>query len=265
MANVRKNHDGGAIRNDDMGKAIAVASGKGGTGKTTTVAAISSCLAALGYRTLCIDFDAGLKNLDLSLCMDDFTVADYMDVHSGRMELMEACHEHPHLPNLFFLAAPTVYDTEYYDFEAIRRMYDEIRGSFDYCIVDSPPGISEGFRLVHTGADMSIIVTNGELPAVRDAQRAVETARNMGVAELRLLVNRVHPESLKRLRTTIDDVIDMVGIQLLGIVREDKSVMMSLHEDKPLILYKKRLAAYDFLDIARRIAGEDIPIRRRLI
>ena len=246
-----------------MGMAIAVASGKGGTGKTTTVAAISSCLAALGYKTLCMDFDAGLKNLDLALCMDDFTVADYIDVHSGRLGLMEACHEHPHIPNLFFLAAPTVYNPENLNPQAMQPMYEEIRNRFDFCLVDSPPGISEGFRLAHTGADMSIIVTNGELPAVRDAQRAVEAARSLGVDELRLVVNRVLPDNYKRLRTTIDDIIDMIGIRLLGIVREDRSVLMSLHEATPLILYEKRRAAYDFLDVARRISGEDVPIKQR--
>ena len=252
----------GAIRGKDIGKVIAVASGKGGTGKTTTVAAISSCLAALGYRTLCMDFDAGLKNLDLSLCMDDYTVTDYLDVHTGRLSLMEACHEHPRIPNLFFLSAPTVYEPGSQSIEAMRPMYDEVRREFDYCLVDSPPGISLGFKMAHTGADMSIIVTNGELPAVRDAQRAVEAARNNGVSELRLLVNRVLPENFRKMRTTIDDVIDIVGIQLLGIVREDRSVLLSLHEDTPLVLYDKRVAAYDFLDAARRITGEHIPIKR---
>ena len=248
-----------------VGKIIAVASGKGGTGKTTTVAAVSSCLAALGYRTLCIDFDAGMKNLDLSLCMADFTVADYIDVLSGRLGLMEACHEHPRIPGLFFLAAPTVCKAEEPDVLEIQPLFTEIKNEFDYCVVDSPSGVGENFRLAHAGADMSIIVTNGELPAMRDAQRTVDAVRSLDVGELRLLVNRVLPKSFKRLRTTIDDVIDSVGVRLLGVVREDKAVLMSLHENIPLVLYDKRCAVYDFLDAARRIAGEDIPIRRWLL
>ena len=244
-----------------MGKIIAVASGKGGTGKTTTVAAVSSCLAALGHKTLCIDFDAGMKNLDLSLCMSDYAVADFMDVQRGRLGLMEACHEHPRLPNLFFLAAPTVYREGEADAASIRAMFDEIRGEFDYCFADSPSGIGEGFRLTHVGADMSIIVTNSELPAMRDAQRAADTARKLGVSELRLLVNRVEPRNLQKLQITIDVVIDSVSVQLLGVVREDKAVMLSLHENTPLVLYKKRRSAYDFLDAARRITGEVMPIR----
>ena len=245
-----------------MGKVIAVASGKGGTGKTTTVAAVSSCLAALGYKTLCIDFDAGLKNLDLSLCMSDYTVADYTDVLSGRMKIMEACHEHPQIPGLYFLAAPSLPDSEKPSITIVWPMFFEIKGIFDYCIVDAPSGIGYGFELAHMAADMSIIVTNGELPAMRDAGLAVEAARKMGVGELRLLVNRVNPAIYKRLRTTIDDVIDIVGAQLLGIIREDKSIALSLHDNIPLVLYKKRRAAYDFLDTACRITGKDVPLRR---
>ena len=246
-----------------MGKIIAVSSGKGGTGKTTTVAAVSSCVAALGYRTLCVDFDVGLRNLDLSLCMADFAIADFIDVLSGRLKLMEACHEHPRIPNLFFLAAPAVYEAKALNSADARAMFDDMRNEFDYCFIDTPSGIGSVFRFAHIGADMSIIVTNGELPAIRDAQMAAAAIRNMGVGELRLLVNRVLPKSFKQLQTTIDDVIDLVGVQLLGIVREDKSVFLSLHMNIPLILYSKRRAAYDFLDAARRITGENVPLRIR--
>jgi len=246
-----------------VGKIIAVASGKGGTGKTTTVAAVSSCLAALGYRTLCIDFDSGMKNLDLALSMADFTVADFMDVMNGQMELMEACHEHPRIKNLFFLAAPTVYEQKEPDATQVHSMFNAIQKEFDYCFIDSPSGIGEGFKLAHTRADMSIIVTIGELQAMRDAQRAADAARSMEVSDLRLLVNRADPENFKRFKTTIDEIIDSVGAQLLGVVREDKSVAHSLHENTPLILHNKRRAAYDFLDAARRITGENLPLRRK--
>ena len=245
-----------------MGKIIAVASGKGGTGKTTTVAAVSSCLATLGHKTLAIDYDAGMKNLDLALCMADFAVADYFDVISGQLSLTEACHEHPQIQNLFFLAAPAVHGPEEADAGAVGQMLVEIREVFDYCLIDAPSGIGKGFDLAHSGADMSVIVTNGELPAIRDAQRATETARDMGIGEIGLLVNRVKPGNYKRLQFTIDDMIDVIGARLIGLVREDDSIMLSLHENTPLILYIKRRAAYDFLDIARRLRGENLPLRR---
>jgi len=246
-----------------MGKVIAVASGKGGTGKTTTVAAVSSCLAALEYRTLCVDFDSEMKNLDLSLCMSDYAVADFMDVASERLDLMEACHESPLIPGLFFLAAPAVYIPDEPDPAAIKKMFKEIRSEFDYCLIDSPPGIGAGFKLTHSMADMSIIVTNGELPAMRDAQRTASAAREMGISDVRLLLNRLLTKNIKFMQVTIDDVIDTVGARLIGVIPEDKFVFMSVHDNTPLILYKKRLSAYEFLDVARRIAGEDVPLRIR--
>jgi len=245
-----------------MGKVIAVVSGKGGTGKTTSSAAISSCLAALGMKTLCVDFDAGLKNLDLSLCMAEFAVMDYMDILNGNIELMEACSESPQVPNLYFIAAPTVYTSDSIDEAALKSMFDEIRKEFEYCIVDAPAGVGTGFRQACANADMSIIVTTGELPAMRDAQHAASLIMDMGVGDIRLLVNRVIPKNLKRIKTTIDEIIDTVGARLLGIVPEDRAVFRALHANIPLILYKKRFAAYDFLDVARRISGEDVPLRQ---
>ena len=246
-----------------MGKVIAVASGKGGTGKTTTVAAVSSCLAALEHKTLCVDFDSEMKNLDLSLCMADFTVANYMDIINDRLDLMEACHESPLIPGLFFLAAPIMCSPDDIDIPALKAMFENIRSKFDYCLIDSPSGIGIGFRLVHTVSDMSIIVTTGELPAMRDAQLTASAIRESGVNDVRLIVNRLLRKNLKFMRATIDDVIDTVRAQLIGVIPEDESVFKSLHENTPLVLYKKRLAAYEFLDVARRIAGEDVPLRLR--
>jgi len=246
-----------------MGKVIAIASGKGGTGKTTVAAAISSCLAAvLGYKTLCIDFDTELRNLDLALCMTDFTVMDFMDVVSGRLDLLTSCSESPKIPNLFFLSAPTACVPESIDRAAVKQMIAGIRNNFDYCIIDTPAGIGAGFRLAHTDVDMSIIVTTGDLASMRDSKRAADAAREMGVENVRLLVNRVLPKNYKRIRKNIDDVIDSVGVQLIGIVPEDRNIFLALHENIPLILYKKIHAAYDILDIARRIAGDDIPLQQ---
>ena len=245
-----------------MSKVIAVASGKGGTGKTTVAAAVSSCLAVLGHKTLCIDFDTELRNLDLALCMTDFTVMDFMDVVNGRLDLMSACSESPKIPNLFFLSAPTSCMPESIDENAVKKMFAEIRKDFEYCIIDSPAGIGAGFRIAHTDVDMSIIVTTGDLPSMRDSNRAANVARELDVSNVRLLVNRVLPKNYKQIKTNIDDVIDTVGVQLIGVVPEDRSIFLALHDNIPVILYKKRRAAYDLLDVARRIAGDDVPLQQ---
>lgn len=245
-----------------MGKIIAVSSGKGGTGKTTAVAALSSCLAALGHKTLCIDFDAQLRNLDITLGMTDFAIMDYMDVVSGRMGIMAACSEAPGIPNLFFLAAPTTRVPDDFDPAALGPMFCEIRKNFDYCLIDSPSGIGSGFHLANSNADMSIIVTTGEPTSVRDANRTASAVRELGITNLRLLVNRVLPRNYKLVRATVDDVIDTVGVQLLGLISEDKNIYPALCSNTPLVLYKKRISAYDFLDAARRITGEHIPLKQ---
>jgi len=245
-----------------MGKVIAIASGKGGTGKTTVAAAISSCLAALGHKTLCIDFDTELRNLDLALCMTDFTVMDFLDVINGRMGVMTACSESPRIPNLFFLSSPTACMPESIDKSAVEKMMADIRENFDFCIIDSPAGIGSGFRLAHTDVDMSIIVTTGDLASMRDSNRAASAARELGVTNVRLLINRVLKRNYRRIRTNIDDVIDTVGVQLIGMIPEDRNIFLALHENIPLVLYKKRKAAYDLLDVTRRITGEDVPLQQ---
>jgi septum site-determining protein MinD len=233
-------------------------------GKTTVVAAVSSCLAALGHKTLCIDFDMEMKNLDLALCLDSYEELDLADLLEHKTSVSDACREHPKVPNLFFLSAQTSRDLNKLDIIEVMSLFNEIRREFDYCLIDSPAGISAGFRLAHAGVDMSIIITSGELPSLRAAQRAASLVLDMGVSDLRLLVNRVQQRNYKRLQTTINDIIDAVGVQLIGVVPEDEAVFQSLHEKTPLILYRKRRSVYDFLDIARRIAGEDVPWRTSL-
>ena len=244
-----------------MSKIIAVASGKGGTGKTTTVAAVSSCLAALGHKTLCIDFDVGMNNLDLSLGMSEFSITDFMDVVEERVDITEAANECPNIENLFFLGAPINDSSDRLDEKKVKNMFKAVRDSFDYCLVDLASGVGEYFQLAHQNADMSLIVTIGELPAIKGAEMAAMKARDFNVTDLRLLVNRVFLKSYKGVEPTIDEVIDTVGAQLLGLIREDYGVVEALHSDVPLVLFERRLAAYDFLDAARRITGESIPTR----
>lgn len=241
-----------------MGKVFVVISGKGGTGKTTTSAAVSSCLAALGHRVLCVDFDAGLKNLDISLGMSDFAVLDFVDVMRGRAELMDACTEHTQIDNLFFLSAPSFCNHDGIDRDAIERFYDICREEFEFIFIDCPAGIGTGFRLAVASADAAIVVTTGDGASMRDAGQAAQNARDFGIDDVRLVVNRIRPRHLRRVRTTVDDVIDTVGARLLGLVMEDQSVYLSADTGVPLVLYSRKRAAMQYLKIARRLRGERI-------
>jgi septum site-determining protein MinD len=242
-----------------MGKIIAVTSGKGGTGKTTAVAAISSCLAALNYKTLCIDMDTGLSNLDLALGMSGFAIADFTDILSGTADIDDSCCECPDIKNLFFLGAPINFMQEKLDESQVISMFDSIREKFDYCLLDLPAGIGEYFQSIMIHVDVALIVTICELPAIKCAQKAAEKARELGVPDLRILVNRVRAKRLKKINTTIDDVIDISAVQLVGVAEEDKSVYLALHNGTPLVLQKGQHVGYDFLDAARRLTGEDVP------
>jgi septum site-determining protein MinD len=130
-----------------MGKAYVITSGKGGTGKTTTAAALSGCLALMGYKTLCLDADMGLKNLDLCLGLSDMAIMDFCDVLDGRAALSEAVVAHPLVSNLFFLTAPVSVAPESVDPDAMRCLTDQIKREYDFLIIDSPAGIGSGFKL----------------------------------------------------------------------------------------------------------------------
>ncbi len=246
-----------------MGKVIVVASGKGGTGKTTSVGAISSCLAALGHKTLCMDCDAGLRNLDIIIGMSEYVVSDFSDVLGGLVSLDEAISEHPSISGLFFLPAPAFSRPEDIDPDAMASLVEQIRENFDYCLIDAPAGIGPGFRLAAGSADMAIIVSTGDISSLRDGQRVAEELRNMGIDEIRLIVNRVYPRSFRRIGATIDDAIDTVGAILIGLVEEDEAVFFSSNSETPLILIERKKAALQFLRIAQRVAGERIPLIRK--
>jgi septum site-determining protein MinD len=243
-----------------MGKIIVVASGKGGTGKTTSVGAISSCLAALGHKTLCLDCDVGLRNLDIIIGMTDYVVTDFTDVLKGYISLSEAYSEHPKISGLFFLPAPAFSGPEEIDPTAMASLMEQIKENFDYCLIDAPAGIGPGFRLAAQLAEMALIVTTGDLSSVRDGQRVAEELSGMGIKEIRLIVNRVSARSFRRVDTTIDDAIDTIGVKLIGLVEEDEAVFLSSNTETPLILYEDRRAALQYLRIAQRITGTRIPL-----
>ncbi|WP_294533086.1 septum site-determining protein MinD [uncultured Pseudoflavonifractor sp.] len=241
-----------------MSTAVVVTSGKGGTGKTSLTGGVSSCLAALGRRVLCIDMDIGLRNLDISLGLTDRALMDFTDVLEGRCSLKRAAVPHPVIKNLYLLTAPLTLSPGISE-ERMKAFLRTAREQYDYILMDSPAGMGEGFRLAVCGADRGIVVSTTDTSALRDAQRVVSLLSRQ-LPSIHLVVNRVQPKLLRRLHTTIDDAMDAAGLPLLGVVPEDEQVMLSANQGKPIILASRKGAAVAYLNIARRLMGERVPL-----
>ena len=244
-----------------MATVIAVASGKGGTGKTSLVGAVGTCLAALGHPTLCIDMDVGLRNLDLSLGLGDRALMDFTDVAQGRCPLERAAVEHPEVKGLFVLTAPFTLPAGLSQ-EEMEGLLGQAREGYDYVLLDAPAGLGEGFQLAAWSCDRAIVVSTTDTSALRDAQRTVGELGRRGVEQIHLVVNRVQPKLLKKLHTTIDDAMDTAGLPLLGVVPEDPQVMLYANQGQPLIAHTNRGAALAYRNIALRIDGRRVPLMR---
>ncbi len=245
-----------------MGTVIAVTSGKGGTGKTACTAALASSLALLGHRTLCIDCDMGLRNLDMALGLTE-SLWDLDDVLQGRVPAEEAVSAHPKLAGLWFLAAPQELGPGDIDPERFGALLSELREVYDYILLDSPAGLGTGFQLAVRYADLALLTVNPDGASLRDGQRTAAQLRELGVPKLRLLINRVEPKFLKEFCLSLDDAIDAVGVQLIGVVSEEDAVPMALHEGEALMVYGARTAYPQFMRIARRLTGERVRIPKR--
>ena len=244
-----------------MGTVIVVTSGKGGTGKTSLTGGVASCLAALGQKVLCIDLDIGLRNLDISLGMTDRALMDFTDVVEGRCTLERAAVEHPVIRGLYLLTAPVRPTPDALDEEKMRAMLLQARAQFDYILIDSPAGLGSGFRLAVCGADRAVVVSTNDSSALRDAQRTVvELGRRLDT--IHLVMNRIQPKLLRRLRTTIDDAMDAAGLPLLGVVPEDSQVILAANTGEPLILFSRKGAALAYLNIAKRLMGQRVPLMK---
>ena len=246
-----------------MGELIAVASGKGGTGKTSVTALLATSLAQSGKKVLCIDCDVGLRNLDISLGLTDHCPLSFLDVLEGGYKLTDAT-THPDFPALHFLTAPMNRPPEQIDASRFADFLMDARRSYDFIFLDAPAGVDAGFRLATATADRCIIVTGAGPAALRDAMRTGEVLELMGRKNVRLLVNRIQPKLFRSMHITVDDLMDEAGLPLLGIIPEDPSVTLAATFNRPLLLYKPRSAAAKAgLRISKRILGLPVPVQIR--
>ncbi len=243
-----------------MAELIAVLSGKGGTGKTSVCAGLAQALAQSGEQVLCIDCDAGLRNLDIALGLSQFSVLSFLDVCSGGYGLENAVR-HPLYPTLSFLTAPVNCPAEEIDTQAFGAMLESARNSFSFVLLDAPAGIDTGFRLAAQFADRILLVTGPDPAAIRDAARAADELEKMGKANVRLVVNRITKKLAAALHLTVDDIMDQSGLPLIGLVPEDANMTMATAFKQPLLTYTKKGAAAACCRIARRLQGMKVPVK----
>ncbi|MGB9682291.1 MAG: septum site-determining protein MinD [bacterium] len=244
-----------------VGKVIVVTSGKGGVGKTTAVANIGTALASMEKKIALVDADIGLRNLDVVLGLENRIVYDIVDVVEGRAKLRQALIKDKRFPTLSLLPAAQTREKDAVSPEDMLRLCEELKTQFDFIIIDSPAGIEQGFKNAVVPADIALIVTTPEVSAVRDADRVIGLLESMEKSDGRLIINRVRTKLVDRGdMLSIEDVLEILSIELIGVIPEDENIIISTNKGEPVVNNGNAPAGKSFLDIARRILGEDVPI-----
>ncbi len=253
-----------------MAEIIVVTSGKGGVGKTTTSAAIGTGLAMLGHKTVIVDFDVGLRNLDLIMGCERRVVYDFVNVINGEANLNQALIKDKRVDNLSILPASQTRDKDALTQEGVQKVLDELKKTHDYIVCDSPAGIEKGAMMAMYFADKAVVVTNPEVSSVRDSDRILgilqsKTMRaEKGEAPIQehLLLTRYNPERVDRGEMLgVKDVEDILSIPLLGVIPESKSVLSASNQGQPVILDIESDAGQAYSDAVRRLLGENVEHR----
>ena len=253
-----------------MAKIIVITSGKGGVGKTTTSAAIGTALAMTGARTVIIDFDVGLRNLDLVMGCERRVVYDFINVIHGEANLKQTLIKDKRVDNLFILPASQTRDKDALTQEGVEKALKELSKEFDYIICDSPAGIERGAHLAMYYADEAIVVTNPEVSSVRDSDRilGVLSSKTKRAKEGKepvkehLLLTRYSPERVaKGDMLSVEDVKEILSIPLLGVIPESKAVLRASNSGTPVSLDKESDAGQAYHDAVQRFLGKDMPHR----
>ncbi|NLE77008.1 MAG: septum site-determining protein MinD [Chloroflexi bacterium] len=239
---------------------VTITSGKGGVGKTTTTANLGVALALSGKRVVTVDTDIGLRNLDVMLGLENRIVYDVVDVVEGRCRLHQALIRDKRLPQLHLLPAAQTRDKTAVNADDLTAVCEQLRPDFDFVIIDSPAGIEQGFQTAVAPADLVLIITTPEVAAVRDADRVIGLAEANDKGPAQLIINRLKPGLVRRgdmLSTA--DVVEILAIDLIGIVPEDEQIIVAANRGKPVAFESNTQAGMAFRNIARRLNGEEVP------
>ncbi|NGY05183.1 septum site-determining protein MinD [Solimonas terrae] len=253
-----------------MAKIVVVTSGKGGVGKTTTSASFSTGLAMRGHKTVVIDFDVGLRNLDLIMGCERRVVFDFVNVINGEANLRQALIKDKANENLYILAASQTRDKDALSEEGVERVLGELAKEFDYIVCDSPAGIERGAHLAMYFADEALVVTNPEVSSVRDSDRVLgllssktrKVEKGEGRVKEHLVLTRYNPARVaKGEMLSVDDVKEILAIPLLGVIPESPAVLTSSNAGSPVIANQETDAGRAYDDLVARFLGEDRPHR----
>ncbi|HLR72297.1 MAG TPA: septum site-determining protein MinD [Pseudogracilibacillus sp.] len=245
-----------------MGEAIVVTSGKGGVGKTTTTANLGTALALMDKKICLIDTDIGLRNLDVIMGLENRIIYDIVDVIEGRCKLPQALISDKRFQTLSLLPAAQTSDKSAVTKEGMLEIIAELKQEYDYIIIDCPAGIEQGFQNAIAGADEAIVVTTPEKSSVRDADRIIGLIEQEQMERPRLIINRIRNHMMKDGdMLDIDDIVQTLSIDLLGIVIDSDDVIKASNSGEPVALHPNNKASIAYRNIARRILGETVPLQ----
>ena len=244
-----------------MGKVLVITSGKGGVGKTTTVANIGTGLAALGNKVVLLDTDIGLRNLDVVMGLENRIVYDIVDAATGQCKLKQAMIKDKRFENMYLIPAAQTKDKNAVNESQMKAICEELKEEFDFVLIDCPAGIEQGFKNAIAGADAAIVVTNPEVSAVRDADRIIGLLEANGLTEPKLIINRMRANMVKQGDMMgVDDMLEILAVKLLGVVPEDDNIVISTNRGEPAVLDQKSQAGQAYRNIVQRIMGNNVPI-----
>ncbi|ASK63069.1 septum site-determining protein MinD [Virgibacillus phasianinus] len=245
-----------------MGEAIVITSGKGGVGKTTTSANVGTALALMGKKVCLIDTDIGLRNLDVVMGLENRIIYDIVDVIQERCKLKQALIKDKRFEDLTLLPAAQTSDKSAVTKDGMIKIITGLKQDYDYIIIDCPAGIEQGFQNAIAGADQAIVVTTPEKSSVRDADRIIGLLEKEEMDPPKLVINRIRNHMMKNGdMIDVDGVLQILSIDLIGIVIDDDEVIKASNKGEPIALNPNSRASISYRNIARRILGESVPLQ----
>ena len=242
-----------------MSEVIVITSGKGGVGKTTTTANVGTGLAQLNKKVVLIDTDIGLRILDVVMGLENRIVYNLVDVVENNCRIKQALIKDKRYPNLYLLPSAQTKDKSAVSPEQMKKLAGELREEFDYILLDCPAGIEQGFKNAIAGADRALVVTTPEVSAVRDADRIIGLLEANEISRTHLIVNRLRTDMVKEGNMmSSDDVVEILAIDLIGVVPDDEQIVISTNNGEPLVGSEAK-AGQAYMNICKRVLGEEIP------